>query len=787
MASGSSTPGPAISSLLQSYATNLKSQLHSDSVPINQYNSTTSHLGLQDLLNWNSAFVGIDDYNLSVYHMPLQSAVPLPFVRATVSIGYNLGDCQFSSPSQKLVLDTTTLGLIFNGTITSWNDSRIAQYVTWSAPCNLPIKTLCVANYSGVTATFVRAINSTANIYLGDTKTHNPSALAKPCFQSDVSVDNLLFLIQLNRGSIGYIPTSTRSQAFTVTYASIYSPVAHASVTTDNAVNTAAWIDSLSPSELALPSFTFNACPSCWPFLLTTYVVILESYHEQRAASYFDYWKSPFLNESNAASCLNLHYSALFLQQSTASSSAPPYYLPLSPAEKRIAETKLATVSCIVEGENFPVLATNFLGLYTWSAAGLMAVLSGLGTLAGTLSIGLLIFGYNESLYKRDLRVLAAMSGEANFGMGPSTALLEQLYSDERSVQLEERHSISAPMEAADEQQEPLLDSNASSLETPAMATPSSGLDPLPPRPAFQSLDKPRTDAETSMTAHTRKEISSLANAARSSTIISKALVPVSELNIGGLIGSGSYGDVFKGKLHGTVVAVKRIPVTQDEELVQGFVKEVKAMVRLDHPHILQMLAISIQHPYAYIVTEYCANGAIDKYLQAHPAEIDVMRKLEWMKQIAEAMVYLHAQQVIHRDLKLSNILLTTGLLVRVGDLGTAALGQQSGRTRVGTLNHCAPEILDGKPYDQSCDVYSFGICLWCLFSSVPLYHGYTMYDIITRVTSGQRPPLDPIPSQKLSSIIQACWAQEPSQRPTFEVVVQALSQLKDSDFETFT
>lgn len=711
---------------------------------------------MQDLVQMRSAFIGVDDPNLNQFQETVPTAMPLPFTRATLSVGYNLAGCTLASSTPTLVLDTITLGQIFSGNITNWNDPRIGRFVSFVGGCNVPIKTLCEDGYSGVTATFVKAINSTSNIYLG-LPTGDPSKLARSCSQMDKSADNLLFLIQLYPGSIGYLPTSTRSQAFSINYAQIYIPNSRTNVTVDAATNTTAWMDA---TPAATP-FQFTQCPYCWPFVLTTYVVVLRQYTEA-ANSFFNYWKSPFLNQSDPVSCLNLHYSSLFLLQSTASDQVPRYYLPLSPLEKKNASDTLDLLTCIVDSDVLSILNTDFLALYTWSAAGLKAMLAGLGTLAGTVSIGLLIFGYNESLYKRDLRVLAAMSGDANFGMGPSTALLEQLYSEDRVVPLD--HPATLPVQ---EEQQDLLQPEEDEMEE----------------------EEEPTRGGTDVAAIMKKDVNEKAmqKAARSSTLISKALVHVNELNLGGLIGSGSYGDVFKGKLRGNVVAVKRIPVTQDEELVQGFVKEVKAMVALNHPNILQMLAISVQNPYAYIVTEYCQQGAIDKYLQNHPAEVDVMRKVGWMKQIADAMAYLHSQHIIHRDLKLSNILLTSDLQVRVGDLGTAALGQQSGRTRVGTLHHCAPEIIDGRSYDKSCDVYSFAICLWSVFSSLPLYHGFTMYDIITRVTGGQRPPLDPIPSQKLASIVQACWAHEPSQRPTFEVISKALSELKDSDFETFT
>jgi len=210
-------------------------------------------------------------------------------------------------------------------------------------------------------------------------------------------------------------------------------------------------------------------------------------------------------------------------------------------------------------------------------------------------------------------------------------------------------------------------------------------------------------------------------------------------------------------------------------------------MASLSHSHVLKLVGLSIQAPYTYIISEYCKNGSLDKYIQSHPGQVSYRMRIDWVREVAEGMAYLHSKDITHRDLKLSNLLLDAELHVKVADLGTAAISSnQKHRTRAGTVDHSAPEMLEGRPYDRSCDVYSFGICLWSLFSGMPLYPGFTMFDIISRVTNGQRPSLDFIPSPRLSTIIEACWHQDPAKRPTFAQLLDILTQLDDSDFRTF-
>ena len=263
-------------------------------------------------------------------------------------------------------------------------------------------------------------------------------------------------------------------------------------------------------------------------------------------------------------------------------------------------------------------------------------------------------------------------------------------------------------------------------------------------------------------------------------------LIPVSDIAIGRLIGSGSFGEVFKATYRRNTVAVKRIALTQDPEVLSSFVREVRALQLLRHPNVLNLLGFGIQAPYSYLVSEYCKHKSLDVFMKRQTGIVTYRARLDWMIDTARGMDFIHSKNVIHRDLKLSNLLLDAEMRVKIGDLGTSATGLLAHRTRVGSLDHCAPEVLDGKPYDRSCDVYSFAICLWSLFSGIPLYHDYTMFDIITRVTSGQRPSMDSIPSPRLAALIESCWHQNPALRPSFGEITLILERMDDSDFQAF-
>jgi serine/threonine protein kinase len=206
-------------------------------------------------------------------------------------------------------------------------------------------------------------------------------------------------------------------------------------------------------------------------------------------------------------------------------------------------------------------------------------------------------------------------------------------------------------------------------------------------------------------------------------------------------------------------------------------------MLNIKHPHVLRLYALAVKSPYTYLVLEYCRHGALDDYLEKNRGKVSIEERLRFLLDASQGLSYVHQQGLTHRDVKLSNFLLTESMSVKVGDLGTAATSHDVHRTRVGTLDYCAPEVLDGQSYSNSCDVYSFGICLWRMFSDQPLYPDLTMYNIITKVVAGNRPPIDAITSPLLADLIQRCWKQSPSERPNMDQVTEALKAISPSDF----
>ncbi|XP_054821685.1 calmodulin-binding receptor-like cytoplasmic kinase 3 [Prosopis cineraria] len=188
-------------------------------------------------------------------------------------------------------------------------------------------------------------------------------------------------------------------------------------------------------------------------------------------------------------------------------------------------------------------------------------------------------------------------------------------------------------------------------------------------------------------------------------------------------IGEGGFGTVYRAQLEdGLVVAVKRAKREHFETLRTEFSSEVEILAKIDHRNLVKLLGYIDKGNERLLITEYVANGSLREHLDGLRGNIlDFNQRLEIAIDVAHGLTYLHTyaeKQIIHRDVKSSNILLTESMRAKVADFGFARVGpSNSDQTHIstkvkGTVGYLDPEYMKTYQLTTKSDVYSFGILL---------------------------------------------------------------------------
>ncbi|KAH3756911.1 serine/threonine-protein kinase STY8 [Pelomyxa schiedti] len=249
-------------------------------------------------------------------------------------------------------------------------------------------------------------------------------------------------------------------------------------------------------------------------------------------------------------------------------------------------------------------------------------------------------------------------------------------------------------------------------------------------------------------------------------------------------LASGSFGSVYRGQYRSQILAVKIMTQQKD---IRAFRKEMSIMNRLHHPCIVKFIGASCIPDKLCVCSEFIQNGSLKRFLKSDKEMVYPLH-LKFAYNIAQAMEYLHLNNVLYRDLKCDNVLLVSldlhaPVSCKLTDFGTSRDVEDAGKvmdftTGVGTPTFMAPELFDRLPYNHKADVYSFGICLWELWTRSDPWHGCVFWDIPIKVAAGVRPVFPPDCPTEWINVTQQCWATDPKNRPSFSNVVPQLASL---------
>ncbi|KAB2014615.1 hypothetical protein ERO13_D09G220500v2 [Gossypium hirsutum] len=290
--------------------------------------------------------------------------------------------------------------------------------------------------------------------------------------------------------------------------------------------------------------------------------------------------------------------------------------------------------------------------------------------------------------------------------------------------------------------------------------------------------------------------------------------IELAKLDLRNVIAHGTYGTVYRATYDNQDVAVKLLDWGEDgiattaetAALRASFRQEVAVWHKLDHPNVTKFIGASMgtsnlkipsKVPSAdnhnplpsracCVVVEYLPGGTLKQYLiRNRRKKLAFKIVVQLALDLARGLSYLHSRKIVHRDVKTENMLLDGHRNLKIADFGVARVEAQNPRDmtgETGTLGYMAPEVLEGKPYNRTCDVYSFGICLWEIYCCDMPYPDLSFADVSSAVVrQNLRPDIPRCCPNSLANIMKKCWDANPEKRPAMEEVVRMLEAVNTS------
>ena len=231
-----------------------------------------------------------------------------------------------------------------------------------------------------------------------------------------------------------------------------------------------------------------------------------------------------------------------------------------------------------------------------------------------------------------------------------------------------------------------------------------------------------------------------------------------------GEIGRGGMGIVYKAKdnLLNRIVALKMLPpfLVSDKKLLERFFKEARTAARLNHPNIVTIYDVGQEGERSFIAMEFIEGRSLRQILDAEKM-FKPEKVIDVLLQICRGLEHAHNLNVVHRDIKTSNIMLTSDGIVKLADFGLATVVGEATLTDSGSTSgtplYMSPEQIKGEKLDSRTDIYSFGITMYKMVTGVlPFFEGDIAYQ---HVYVEPEPPhkLNPEVPEGLENIILKC------------------------------
>lgn len=250
-------------------------------------------------------------------------------------------------------------------------------------------------------------------------------------------------------------------------------------------------------------------------------------------------------------------------------------------------------------------------------------------------------------------------------------------------------------------------------------------------------------------------------------------------------LGVGGMGSVYRchnAQAPRILAAIKVLDrsLRSSDDAVRRFVREAEILHRLDHPHVVRVRNVRMDHDPPFIEMDFVEGDSLEQLVDGHA--LPLRQAFEYMEQLADALVYIHAQNVRHRDIKPANLLINAEGQLKLVDFGLAVETDLSRITEAGmtfgTVSYAPPEWIDPGEVDPvQWDLYAAGVVFYEMITGLPAFPSpgggspkqQAMHVMLHKQSA---PPLDvgePYP-RELRSIVRSLTAPRPQDRPASAV-----------------
>ncbi|KAG5474212.1 hypothetical protein CUR178_04325 [Leishmania enriettii] len=248
-------------------------------------------------------------------------------------------------------------------------------------------------------------------------------------------------------------------------------------------------------------------------------------------------------------------------------------------------------------------------------------------------------------------------------------------------------------------------------------------------------------------------------------------------------LGSGATSDVYRvvNRTNNRTYVLKKMSLANmsDEEQLRAK-REIVVMDNVDHPNVVKFRESFIDPAdnSVDIIMEYCEFGTLEDLIERQryegcPFPTDVL--LEWMAELLCGLAHIHSTCILHRDLKTSNIFVTSKNHLKLGDFGVCTIlsnPSAKAQSMIGTPLYFAPEVCNNEPHDERSDVWSLGIVFYEMCTLRRPFEADNLFTLIQLILESDIEPFNNGVDSSLEGLVRQMLDRDPSRRPTAQELI---------------